>query len=60
MDAVLSATRESAKSIGMDRLVGTLEPDKEADILVVDGNPLKEIKDLRKVAAVFKAGVKAK
>ncbi|MBM3925187.1 MAG: amidohydrolase family protein [SAR202 cluster bacterium] len=60
MDAVLSATRESAKSIGMDRLVGTLEAGKEADILVVDGNPLKEIKDLRKVAAVFKGGIKAK
>ena len=59
MDAILSGTRESAKSIGMDHLVGTLEPDKEADVLVVDGNPLQDIGALAKVKAVFKAGVQA-
>ena len=59
MDAILSGTRESAKSIGMDHLVGTLEPDKEADVLVVDGNPLQDIGALARVKAVFKAGVQA-
>ena len=59
MDAILSGTRESAKSIGMDHLVGTLEPNKEADVLVVDGNPLQDIGALAKVKAVFKAGIQA-
>ena len=39
MDAVLSGTSEAAKSIGMDHLVGTLEPTKEADVVVVEGKP---------------------
>ena len=59
MKAILSGTSEAAKSIGMDHLVGTLEPSKEADVLVVDGNPLVDIGALSKISAVFKAGVQA-
>ena len=56
-DCVLASTREAAASIGMDRLVGTLEPGKAADVVVVDGNPLADIRALSQVIAVFKAGV---
>ena len=59
MGAVLSGTSEAAKSIGMDHLVGTLEAGKEADVLVVEGNPLVDIGALSNVSAVFKAGVQA-
>ena len=45
-----------AQSIGMGDKVGTLEIGKEADILIVEGNPLKDIMNLSKVKAVFKAG----
>jgi len=56
MQAILSATRDAATSLGVGELVGTLEPGKEADILVVEGNPLDDLLSLFKVEAVFKAG----
>ena len=56
-DCILASTREAAASIGMDGLVGTLEPGKAADVVVVDGNPLHDIDALNRVRAVFKAGL---
>lgn len=56
-DCVLASTREAAASIGMGGLVGTLEPGKAGDVVVVDGNPLDSIRALSQVIAVFKAGV---
>jgi imidazolonepropionase-like amidohydrolase len=58
IDAIHSATGESAKAVGMDHLVGTLEAGKEADILIVKGDPLKDIKNLFDVAGVIKAGIR--
>jgi imidazolonepropionase-like amidohydrolase len=54
--AILAATRDAAISLGMGGQVGTLEPGKEGDILVVDGNPLEDIEDLFNVEAVFLGG----
>ena len=54
--AFQSATRDAAQSIGMDKIVGTIEEKKQADILIVEGDPLKDLMNLRKVRAVFKAG----
>ena len=56
-DCVLASTREAAASIGMDRLVGTLQPGKAADVVIVDGNPLDDIRALSQVLAVFKGGL---
>jgi len=58
MKAIISGTKESAESIGMLDLVGTLETGKEGDILIVNGNPLIDMAALSKVEAVFKAGVR--
>ena len=33
-----------------------MEPGKRADVIVVDGNPLANISDIRKVSTVFAAG----
>jgi len=43
MEAIVSATRTNAELIGMSDRVGTLEPGKLADLIVVNGNPLKDI-----------------
>ena len=56
MQGVVSVTSEAAKSLGVDSITGTLEPDKEADLIVVDGNPSENILDLWKVDDVFLAG----
>lgn len=58
MQALQSVTRNSAASIGVDDRVGTLEPGKEADLIVVDGNPAKDVDALWNVAEVFFAGKK--
>ena len=56
MEAIVSATRDAARSCCVDSLVGTLEPGKQADVLVVNGNPLDDLAALRQVADVFLAG----
>ena len=56
MDAIVSATRDAAASCWVQDSVGTLEPGKQADVLVVQGNPAQDINDLRNVADVFLAG----
>ena len=56
MEAIVSATRDAARSI--DSLVGTLDPGMQADVLVVNGNPLDDLADLRQVADVFLAGAR--
>ena len=58
MQGVLSVTREAAKALGVDDTVGTLEPGKEADIIVVDGDPTERVEDLWNVEEVFFGGQK--
>ncbi len=56
MQGVLSVTSEAAKALGIDSGVGTLEPGKEADIIIVDGDPSTDVNALWNVRDVFKAG----
>jgi imidazolonepropionase-like amidohydrolase len=56
MQALMASTRTAAEAIGVLDRVGTLEPGKEADVLVVEANPLDNVGNLRDVVAVFKAG----
>ena len=53
---MLSVTKEAAKSLDIDDFVGTLEVGKEADLLVLNGNPLEDINNLWNVKDVFLAG----
>ena len=54
--AVVAGTRDAASALNVLDKVGTLEAGKEADLLVVDGDPTRDIMDLTRVTAVFKAG----
>lgn len=56
MEAIVSATGDSARSCWIQDRVGTLEPGKLADILVVSGDPLQDVSALRDVVAVFQGG----
>ena len=49
-EALRSATANGAKSLGMDRDIGTLQAGKLADLVVIDGNPLQDIRQSEKVA----------
>lgn len=54
---LLSATRDGAINAGLSDLTGTLEVGKAADLVVVDGDPLKDITALRRIVLVAKGGV---
>ena len=57
-DAVLrSATSVNADLFGIANITGRIKQDLKADILVVEGDPTKNISDLRKVKFVMKEGV---
>ncbi|MDE0130913.1 MAG: amidohydrolase family protein [bacterium] len=51
-----AATREASRRLGIDHLTGTLEEGKSADLLLVEGNPVSEIDDIRRVREVFRGG----
>ncbi len=56
MEVIQIATRDSARAMGMEDEVGTVEAGKRADLILVDGNPLKNFADLRKVTRVIANG----
>jgi imidazolonepropionase-like amidohydrolase len=57
MDGIISATSLAAESMGLGKLIGTLGPGFEADLIAVGGDPTKEIAKLRDVRFVMRAGV---
>jgi imidazolonepropionase-like amidohydrolase len=57
MQIIVAATKHAAHVCNLDQEIGTLEPDKAADILVVDGDPLDDIHALTKTKLVFREGV---
>lgn len=59
MQAIEAATRVAAEVLGMSDLLGTVQPGKEADLVLVKGDPLKDIRvlqDLNNIVVVIKAG----
>jgi imidazolonepropionase-like amidohydrolase len=56
MRAIAAATRVNAQIIGKGRELGSIEPGKIADIIVVNGNPLFDITALSHVEIVMKGG----
>jgi len=57
VEAIRIATLNGAIFLGRDATIGSIEPGKNADLLVVAGDPGKTIADVEKVELVFKDGV---
>lgn len=55
--ALVAATRNAAAVCGVGKELGTIEVGKLADLIVVDGNPLEDIQDVRRLLLVLKNGV---
>jgi imidazolonepropionase-like amidohydrolase len=55
MQAIVIGTRTSAENLGLDDL-GTLEPGKSADFIVLDANPLDNIANTRRIDRVYLRG----
>jgi imidazolonepropionase-like amidohydrolase len=58
MDAILCATRNAAEVLGDGKDRGTLEPGKRADFLVLEANPLDDIANTTRLAAIYHGGVR--
>jgi len=57
LEALQSATSVPARVMGMDKETGTIEAGKRADIIILDANPLEDIKNIRSVDKVIANGV---
>jgi imidazolonepropionase-like amidohydrolase len=57
MDAIKSATAMGAETCELEKVTGTIEVGKFADIIGVDNNPVDDIAALQKVSFVMKEGV---
>lgn len=57
MEAIASATYNGAELLGISEILGTIEKGKLADIIAVDGNPVKDISVMEKVVFVMKNGM---
>jgi imidazolonepropionase-like amidohydrolase len=58
LQAIHAGTRSPAAALGIKDTIGTVESGKEADLLVVNGDPTQVMERLRDVAAVFKGGAR--
>ena len=56
MQTIAAATESAARMLGMDDQIGSIQPGKQADLLVVDGNPTEDISALSRVRLVMQAG----
>ena len=57
MEAIQAATIRSAEASGLEDVVGSLEAGKDADLVVIEGDPLEDIRALRNPSLVMKGGV---
>ncbi|PYQ67676.1 MAG: hypothetical protein DMF54_03695 [Acidobacteria bacterium] len=56
LQAIRSATQTAARSLGIERDRGSLEPGKRADLLVLSADPLADVKNVRAIDAVYRSG----
>jgi imidazolonepropionase-like amidohydrolase len=57
MSAMVSANSLAAEALGMADQIGSIAPGLQADIIALDGDPLKDITAARRVVFVMKGGV---
>jgi len=56
MEAIQAATIVPARVMKMDKELGTVEAGKAADLIIVDGNPLEDISNIRRITTVITGG----
>ncbi|HEY4879174.1 MAG TPA: amidohydrolase family protein [Candidatus Acidoferrales bacterium] len=56
MEAIQAATMVPARVMGVDKELGTIEPGKRADLIILDANPLESIHNIRTVKFVITNG----
>jgi imidazolonepropionase-like amidohydrolase len=56
LQALQTATINPAKYLNKDKQLGTVDPGKIADLVLLDGNPVEDIHDLRRLRGVVLSG----
>lgn len=56
MDTLVCATKKGAELLGIEDIAGTLEEGKIADIVVIEGDPLVDINNVKNVEYTYKGG----
>lgn len=56
LDAIRAATLNAARAIGIEATHGSIEVGKAADLVIIAGDPLEEIANVRKIVGTVKAG----
>jgi len=57
LEAIRICTLNGARYLGRADRIGSLAVGKQADLVIIDGNPAEDISDIRKVEMVFRQGV---
>jgi imidazolonepropionase-like amidohydrolase len=57
MQVLVAATRGASLAMGSEKITGTLEKGKSADLIVVAADPTRDIANLRQLRSVMRAGV---
>jgi hypothetical protein len=55
-ELIAAATLGAAKTAGLEKTVGSIEAGKNADLLILDANPLDDISNVRKISTIIKSG----
>ncbi len=56
MQIILSGTKNAAEVCGIEKDIGTLEKGKIADVIVVEGDPLADLKNMKNVKVIIRSG----
>jgi imidazolonepropionase-like amidohydrolase len=56
LEVIKIATRNGAQALGMEKNVGTIEPGKQADMIILSDDPLENIGNTKKIEAVINNG----
>jgi imidazolonepropionase-like amidohydrolase len=56
LEVIKIATRNGAQALGIENDVGTIEPGKQADMIILSDNPVDEISNTKKIEAVINNG----
>lgn len=56
LDALRAGTLLSARALGLEKEIGSIEPGKRADLIVLTANPLEDPSNIRKIRWVITQG----
>jgi imidazolonepropionase-like amidohydrolase len=57
MQVIVASTATASRAMGLDKQVGTIEKGKDADLVIVAGDPAADVTNFRKLRYVVRAGV---